>query len=53
MSDKITMVIDLDNLDKIVGMKESQIELIKNHPNRHRVANALFRMSMDLGIEIE
>ena len=53
MSDKIILVIDLDNQDKIVGMKESQIELIKNHPNRHRVANALFRMSMDLGIELE
>jgi len=53
MTEKITLVIDLDNLDKIVGMKESQIAVIKNHPNRHRVANALFRMCMDLGIEIE
>lgn len=53
MREKIIMVIDLDNLDQIVGMKESQVELIKKHPNRHRVANALFRMSMELGIEIE
>lgn len=50
---KIIVFIDIDSLDQSVMIPESDLEKIKNHPNRHLVANALFRMSMDLGIEMK